>query len=40
VITFIYGVVEPLSGYGTYEFSHLDGDYFSTVFGLLSDELE
>lgn len=37
---YLYGVVEPLSGYSFfYEFSHLDGDCFQLFLELLSDEL-
>lgn len=37
---YLYGVVEPLSGYSFfYEFSHLDGDCFQLFLELLSAEL-
>ncbi|MGH7997959.1 MAG: hypothetical protein ACREPR_00615 [Brasilonema sp.] len=37
---YLYGVVEPLSGYSFfYEFSHLDGDCFQKFLELLSVEL-
>jgi hypothetical protein len=37
---YLYGVVEPLSGYSFfYEFSHLDGDCFQRFLELLSNEL-
>jgi hypothetical protein len=37
---YLYGVVEPLSGYSFfYEFSHLDGDCFQRFLELLSAEL-
>lgn len=37
---YLYGVVEPLTGYSFfYEFSHLDGDCFQKFLELLSDEL-
>ncbi len=37
---YLYGVVEPLSGYSFfYEFSHLDGDCFQKFLELLSAEL-
>lgn len=37
---YLYGAVEPLSGYSFfYEFSHLDGDCFQRFLELLSDDL-
>ena len=37
---YLYGVVEPLSGYSFfYEFSHLDGDCFQRFLELLAKEL-
>lgn len=37
---YLYGVVEPLSGYSFfYEFSHLDGDCFQRFLDLLTVEL-
>lgn len=37
---YLYGVVEPLSGYSFfYEFSHLDGDCFQRFLELLSAEI-
>ncbi len=37
---YLYGVVEPLSGYSEfYEFSHLDGDCFQRFLEFLSVEL-
>lgn len=37
---YLYGVVEPLSGYSFfYEFSHLDGDYFQKFLDLLSADI-
>lgn len=37
---YLYGVVEPLSGYSFfYEFSHLDGDCFQRFLKLLSNDL-
>ncbi len=37
---YLYGVVEPLSGYSFfYDFSHLDGDCFQIFLDLLSNEI-